>query len=110
STTHAAIYDVNGRRYIMDLGSRSGTLVNGQKTLQVELKVGDVIDVGGTEVRYVTAAGAAAPAPVARSPRVKAPAPAPAAAGEEADLDELLALDSLNEAPAPAKPSGQSKL
>src|SRR5689334_1726845 len=53
STTHAAIYDVNGRRYIMDLGSRNGTFVNGQKTLQVELKIGDVIEVGGTDVRYV---------------------------------------------------------
>src|SRR5882672_1697865 len=57
STTHAAIYDVNGRRYIMDLGSRNGTLVNNQKTIQVELKIGDVIDIGGTEVRYAATAG-----------------------------------------------------
>src|SRR5215216_6188231 len=87
STTHAAVYDVNGRRYIMDLGSRSGTLVNNQKTLQVELKIGDVIDIGGTEVRYTAAAGAAAPAPAARSPKAAAAA-APALA-EETNLDEL---------------------
>jgi pSer/pThr/pTyr-binding forkhead associated (FHA) protein len=104
STTHAAIYDVNGRRYIMDLGSRSGTLVNNQKTLQVELKVGDVIDVGGTEVRYVAAAGTAV------DTRAAVAKTAPSEPIAAADPDELLALESLNEAPAPPKPSGQSKL
>src|SRR5882762_4062532 len=46
STTHAAIFDINGRRFIMDLGSRAGTLVNDHKTLQVELKIGNTIDIG----------------------------------------------------------------
>ena len=78
STTHAAIFDVNGRRYIMDLGSRSGTFVNNQKTIQVELKIGDVIEIGGTDVRYVAAEGAAAaaPAPVALSSEMIAAEPA----------------------------------
>ncbi|HEV8290657.1 MAG TPA: FHA domain-containing protein, partial [Tepidisphaeraceae bacterium] len=81
STTHAAIYDVNGRRYIMDLGSRSGTLVNNQKTIQVELKIGDVIDMGGTEVRYVGAARPAAAAPpVLKSVKTTTPAQEPAQA------------------------------
>jgi pSer/pThr/pTyr-binding forkhead associated (FHA) protein len=113
STTHAAIYDVNGRRYIMDLGSRSGTFVNDQKTIQVELKIGDVIDIGGTEVRYVGAAGAVA-TPERVGPVLKSVAPAAAASAAaepaDADLDELLALESLGEAPAPPKPSGQSKI
>src|SRR5258706_1752002 len=113
STTHAAIYDVNGRRYIMDLGSRNGTFVNGAKTLAVELKIGDVIEIGGTDIRYTAVAGAAA----APAPTRAAAASKPAVKSEpdalpppDADLDELLALESLSEAPQAPKPSGESKM
>src|SRR5439155_4758392 len=89
STTHAAIYDVNGRRYIMDLGSRNGTFVNGAKTLQVELKIGDVIEIGGTDIRYTAAADAAARATATSKPSVpnyELPPPV-------ADLVVMLALE-----------------
>src|SRR5207253_8959679 len=68
--------------------------------------IGDVIDIGGTEVRYV-AAEAASTAPQSQAPTSEAAAP-PASGDDE--LDELLALESLNEEPAPPTPSGQAKI
>lgn len=56
STAHAVMFDVEGKRYLRDLGSRTGTWVNGAKIHQVELSPGDSIKIGETEMRYELAA------------------------------------------------------
>lgn len=56
SNTHALIFEINGQRFIRDLGSRTGTLVNGKPVHHQELEFGDQIRVGDTEFRYVSAA------------------------------------------------------
>jgi len=43
-----------GRATIEDAGSRWGTKVNGESVKQCELKPGDVIAVGETELRFET--------------------------------------------------------
>lgn len=55
STAHAVIFHVGGRRYLRDLGSRTGTFVNGKKIHQQELNAGDELRIGETIVRYVLA-------------------------------------------------------
>jgi pSer/pThr/pTyr-binding forkhead associated (FHA) protein len=70
STAHAVIYEMNGKRMLRDLGSRTGTFVNGRPIHQdVELSFGDELRIGETEITY---------------------APAAAGAGET-DVDDLLA-------------------
>jgi pSer/pThr/pTyr-binding forkhead associated (FHA) protein len=56
STAHAVMFDVEGKRYLRDLGSRTGTWVNGAKIHQVELSPGDSIKIGETEMHYELAA------------------------------------------------------
>lgn len=56
SNTHALIFEINGQRFIRDLGSRTGTLVNGKPVHHQELEFGDEIRIGETEFRYVSAA------------------------------------------------------
>lgn len=53
STAHAVIFHVGGKRYIRDLGSRTGTFVNGQKVHQHELAPGDHVRIGETDMNYV---------------------------------------------------------
>jgi len=55
STAHAVLFHVGGKRYVRDLGSRSGTFVNGTKVHQHELTPGDTIRIGETDLRYVLA-------------------------------------------------------
>ena len=52
STAHAVIFHVGGKRYVRDLGSRTGTFVNGRKVHQHELEPDDTIQIGETEMRY----------------------------------------------------------
>jgi VWFA-related protein len=52
SGTHAAIHSASGRFEIEDLGSKNGVLVNGRKTLRCELRDGDVITLGRTELSF----------------------------------------------------------
>lgn len=59
STGHAVIVEMNGKRYVRDLGSRTGTYVNGRAVHQEEIKFGDVLRIGETEMRYVAAVGKA---------------------------------------------------
>ncbi len=76
STTHALILDIGGDHPVRDLGSRTGTFLNGQKIHQEELKFGDVIKIGETDFTYE-----AAPADVEESE-------APAALDEIDEIDE----------------------
>ncbi|HET7092539.1 MAG TPA: FHA domain-containing protein, partial [Thermomicrobiales bacterium] len=52
STTHAVIFEIDGRRYIRDLISRTGTFVNNKQIHQVELMSGDAIRIGDTLLHY----------------------------------------------------------
>ena len=83
STAHAVIFHVGGKRYIRDLGSRTGTFVDGVKVHQHELTTGDEIKIGDTLMRYTPAMHehAIAPASVGREEP----------AGEADELDHLVA-------------------
>jgi pSer/pThr/pTyr-binding forkhead associated (FHA) protein len=52
STAHAVVFESNGRHYVRDLGSRTGTRVNGKPVHQHELEFGEVIEVGETTITY----------------------------------------------------------
>lgn len=52
STAHAVIFTMDGRWYLRDLGSRTGTFVNDQNMRKAELAPGDVIRIGDTELRF----------------------------------------------------------
>ena len=65
STAHAVIFEMDGERYVRDLGSRTGTYVNGVSTHQHKLQPGDVIRIGETDVRYGAVAADAASLEVA---------------------------------------------
>lgn len=55
STAHAVIYELGDKRVIRDLGSRTGTFVNGRKIHQQILEFADQIRIGETEMRYMPA-------------------------------------------------------
>lgn len=50
SRYHAELVCDNGKYIIKDLGSQNGTLVNGAKITSAEIKTGDSIVIGGTEI------------------------------------------------------------
>jgi len=54
SRVHARVMVVHGCHHLMDLGSRSGTLINGQPVPEpgCELQNGDVITVGAFTIRF----------------------------------------------------------
>ena len=52
SRHHVEIAARNNRFFWKDLGSRNGTLVNGARMLEGELKSGDQIEIGQTTVRF----------------------------------------------------------
>jgi len=53
STAHAIIFWANGKHWLRDLGSRTGSFLNGRKIHQQELKHGDQIRVGETDMRFL---------------------------------------------------------
>lgn len=52
SRRHAAFIVAGERCEVVDLGSRNGTFVNGQRVERCVLKAGDALQVGGTLFRY----------------------------------------------------------
>jgi pSer/pThr/pTyr-binding forkhead associated (FHA) protein/predicted nucleic acid-binding Zn-ribbon protein len=52
SSSHAVIFEMDGRHYIRDLGSRTGTLINGVKIHQHCLNKDDRVHIGDTDFRY----------------------------------------------------------
>ena len=82
SRRHARIVSMGGVVAVEDLGSRSGTFVNGTRTAgPTVLTPGDIVRVGGTDLEFRD--GAAHPAPAAAHP---APAARPAPAGSRPAL------------------------
>lgn len=53
SMAHAALFDMDGRRYVRDLGSRLGTYVNGKLVGGIEIRLGDEIRIGKAVLRYL---------------------------------------------------------
>src|SRR5690606_8685823 len=64
STAHAVIFEMAGKRFIRDLGSRTGTFINGRAVHQEQISFDDVIKIGETEFHYAPATAAAGPVPV----------------------------------------------
>lgn len=63
SRLHALIIEQNGGYIVRDNNSRNGTLVNGQKILETQLRSGDQIKIGSTVIEFVQdSAGLAAEA------------------------------------------------
>ncbi|MDM0044875.1 FHA domain-containing protein [Variovorax dokdonensis] len=55
ASRHHAELRVEGQTtWLIDLGSRNGTLVNGRLIKQVELRHGDVITIGDCDIRFLT--------------------------------------------------------
>ncbi len=52
SRTHCCVEEDRGAFLLSDAGSRGGTFVNGRQITQHELKPGDVIRIGQTELRF----------------------------------------------------------
>ena len=85
SSAHALLLVLEGHHLVRDLGSRTGTLVNGVKVHEQVLDAGDVLRVGETDFRYVPLGRAAASAAKARGPAAPQSAEVrPAAAGSAA--------------------------
>jgi EAL domain-containing protein (putative c-di-GMP-specific phosphodiesterase class I) len=51
SGRHAELSTLGERLFVTDLGSRNGTLVNGQRVRRVQLGVGDLLSIGDIEFR-----------------------------------------------------------
>jgi pSer/pThr/pTyr-binding forkhead associated (FHA) protein len=60
SNTHAIIFEIDAGRAVRDLGSRTGTIVNGNPVHQQILEFGDEIRIGDTSFKYLSAEAAGA--------------------------------------------------
>jgi len=76
SREHCKIYQQDGDWFVIDLNSRNGTKVNGQKVSRWHLAHGDLITIGTTAIRFDE--------PAAKRPEAAAPAPAAPAAAKPA--------------------------
>ena len=85
SRHHCQIVIDGGRAMIEDVGSSWGTAVNGESVTQGELKSGDVITVGETELRFETVSSPDAVTMV-KPPRLVAKEEKPKAAGQEVPI------------------------
>lgn len=54
NSSHAVVFERDGRRFIRDLDTSAGTFVNDAKIRQVELNPGDVIGIGTMCIEYLT--------------------------------------------------------
>lgn len=74
SSRHAVIFTVQGKRFLRDLDSRTGTFVAGKEIHQQEIKPGDEFQVGTAKIKLTEAARAkAAEAATARAAEPAAP-------------------------------------
>ncbi len=76
SRTHCQVQVDGGHFRLTDLGSRRGTRVNGHLVLSADLKPGDVIRVGHTELRLELEGAAEATMEIEPPPAEPTPAPA----------------------------------
>lgn len=97
SNSHALIFESNGHRFIRDLGSRTGILVNGKPVHHELLEFGDQIRIGETNFRYISA-----------EPRHEEPEGAETQS-HELDEREPIGLHFADEHPAAAASNGEGK-
>lgn len=97
SLVHALIFTYHGRPVVADLGSRSGTLLNGQRVQMAWLSHGDELNIGGRTLRVCCDDDAAATAsatthvPVAAAaPRVPITYPPKSSIPDANAVDELM--------------------
>ncbi len=88
STEHAVLMAMNGKWYIRDLGSRTGTFINGKQIHQQSLAPGDSIRIGETDMHFEPTAISAASAvedldQLLTADRSAAGADAPARSGDD---------------------------
>ena len=117
STAHAVIFEMNGKRFIRDLHSRTGIFINGKKVdQQGEIKFGDTIRIGETDIVYSSASGMVAEREpdeldhlVSTAPLGTAALVAPdlddAAEPEPSDDDAIPMVESRHREPAVASPA-----
>ena len=78
SRRHARLYRDGNRWVVEDLGSRNGTLLNGQRlAAPAEARAGDAIRVAETVIRVRSVGAAGAPVPAGHEPAALAPPDAP---------------------------------
>jgi len=53
SLAHAILLELEDRLFVLDLGSRSGTLLNGQRVEAAFVASGDMLEIGGERLRVV---------------------------------------------------------
>jgi serine/threonine protein kinase len=81
---HCQVEMEDGRVVLSDFDSDAGTFVNGSRITQQELKHGDVVKIGDTELQFQSIGG---PAPAAaRPPKTPEPSAAPARPASPAPL------------------------
>lgn len=68
STAHAIVFQMDGQWYLRDLGSRTGTHVNGKAIHQQLLEFGHVIQIGAVTMRFEFAGASAESASAAAAP------------------------------------------
>ncbi|HEY1923199.1 MAG TPA: FHA domain-containing protein, partial [Tepidisphaeraceae bacterium] len=103
SARHAAIFEVAGRRYVRDLDSRTGTFLNGKKQHQHEIRLGESLRVGETELKLAEAETAPAEAvlPIEAVPPVEATLPVADEEPLSLEPEPLPIADEAKSAPAP---------
>ncbi|HEX8524933.1 MAG TPA: FHA domain-containing protein [Tepidisphaeraceae bacterium] len=80
---HAAVYEMDGRRFVHDLNSPAGVTINGEKTRRGELHPGDELRVGDVALRYRAVETADE---VPATDVAEAPPPAPVADADALDV------------------------
>jgi pSer/pThr/pTyr-binding forkhead associated (FHA) protein/archaellum component FlaC len=90
SVAHALVFAFDGRLALCDLGSRSGTLLNGQRIESAFLRDQDVIEIGGEKllVRWT----GPKPGPAEVSPAPGSACPDASDPQQTEDLDQTIAL------------------
>ncbi len=101
SAAHAALFHAGGQWYVRDLGSRTGTAVNGQPIVQQAIHFGDRIGVGAATIQFESAVAVPGHAAVDVAPTIGLEAPDPLPT-EVAPVPLPLDADDLS---APAPPS-----
>jgi len=103
SREHAKVFPQDGAWFVVDLGSRNGTKVNGKPVSRWELSHGDLIAIGKAAYRFDAPEIAAKAAPPPPAPAAAAARPAAAAArGPSAVERERERLRAAASRPAPS--------
>jgi hypothetical protein len=103
SRRHARFLLVNGVPFVEDLGSLTGTRVNGERiTARRRLREGDLVEIGSYDLAVVPDDGLAAVAGPGAPPPLPGPAPAPAQAPRPAAVPAVSAA-AAEERPLPVE-------